>query len=167
MQWPWRQHTAGSGSQPRRTEIGSGTREKMYSMCRIYTQNVYTLYYEEAHAHTQREKHVQETQETSELQHLVCCGSAQENYRPCRKIPPSYKSKIWWRIPHILPCWLDEMRNEGRLWAPFWKFKNGTPYSLIDSTYKWRQDWKQGLKYRIQSHRGKKKKDFVFPAFSL
>lgn len=29
-------------------------KRKMYSMCRIYTQNVYTLYYEEAHTHTEK-----------------------------------------------------------------------------------------------------------------
>lgn len=137
-------------------------KRKMYSMCRIYTQNVYTLYYEEAHTYTHRENTHKRHKRLQNYSiwflgevHKRIIGLAPKNRPPTS---PKFGGEFpIYCLVVMLARWNAQW---GEIVSTLLKIKNGTPYSLIDSTYKWqparRQDWKRGLEHGIQSHRGKK-----------
>ncbi len=79
MQWPWPQHTAKSGLQLRRTEIGNGTTGKC-TACVVYTRKMYILYTMRKHAHTEKITHTRDTQDF-----WIKMFGLLRNYRPCPK----------------------------------------------------------------------------------
>lgn len=164
MQWPWRQHTAGSGSQPRRTEIGSGTTGKC-TACVVYTRKMYIL--NTMRTHTQRKKKKKCTRDTQNFR--ITVFGLLRNYRPCPKCQAPTSPQFGDQCP-MMVWWSSQVLARWKCASPFAKWKSIMDFTdnLKDDKYtsvfvNW--DWKQRLKFRIQSHL--EKNGFVFPALSL
>lgn len=159
MQWPWCQHGTGSGSQPIKTEIGSGTGK--CTACVVYTCKMYILYTMREYANTQRKKKAR-TRDTSDFR--ITVFGLLKNYMPCPNCHPPTSPQLGhqcpmmvWYSSQVLARWKCAIRedcehpfeNKKVLWT------SRTSDNLKGNKYtsmfvKW--DWKQRLKHRIQSH---------------
>lgn len=122
MQWPWRQHTMGSGTMPRKTETWSGTTGKC-TACVVYTCKMYILYTTWKHPHTEK-IHAQGThRNTAEEVHIRIIGpvpTAAQGHS-ARVLLCCYEDTIWWLMSHdgldFNPRAGLKVANEQRLWA--------------------------------------------------